>query len=106
MDGAKATSSSTGILLGWSPHPRGGIFTCLFKGQKFIFKNELDKYKDITYIHWTHKNKRRFRKSTALIPIKWSRPNSKGQHVATVACPLRGLSFSKPNQELARHLVS
>ena len=55
-DGAKATSSSTGILQGRSNHPRGGIFTCLFKGQKLVFKDELDKDKDTTYIHWTLKN--------------------------------------------------
>ena len=31
--------------------------------------------------------KKRFRKLTALIPIKLSRPNSKVEHVTIVACP-------------------
>ena len=54
--GAKATSLSTGIFQGRPHHPRGGMFTCLLKGQKLVFKDELDKDKDTTYIHWTHKN--------------------------------------------------
>ena len=48
--GAKATSSSTYILQGQLHHPRGGMVTYILKGQKLVFKDELDKDKDTTYI--------------------------------------------------------
>ena len=49
--GAETTSSSMDILQGQLHHPRGEIFTCLLKGQKFVFKDELDKNRNTTYIH-------------------------------------------------------
>ena len=48
------------------------MFVCLLKRQIFDFKTKLDKDKNTTYIHWTQKIKKRFRKSVALIPIKLS----------------------------------
>ena len=40
-------------------HPHGGMFTYLLKRQKIVFKDELDKDKDTTYIQWTHKNRKK-----------------------------------------------
>ena len=56
--GAEVASSTTGTFLSRPHHPRGGMFTCFRKGQKFSFKDELDKDRNTTYIHWTHKNGR------------------------------------------------
>ena len=62
-------------------------------------------HRDTTYIHWTQETTLESFKNLALIPIKLSRPDLEGRHVATVACLWMGLSYPKLTQELARHLV-
>ena len=56
-----------------------------------------------TYIHWTQNNLKHLQTS-ALIPIKLSRPDPKrSQHVATAACPRVGPSFPGSIQGHAKH---